>query len=283
MTPIKIAGVPEHFNFPWQLCLKNDAFKNQDIDLQWTSVPEGTGKICQMLRDGTVDMAVVLTEGIVKDIVEGNPSKIVQVYVKSPLNWGIFVGAKSPYQKVADLENRKAAISRLGSGSHLMCFVNAVQHGWKADNLKFEIVHTIEGAVKALTHGTADYFMWEHFMTQVYVDNGIFRRLADCPSPWPCFVIAVRDEILIKESETVRRILKTINHMTKGFKTIPDIDKTLAASFNQKIEAIQEWLSLTEWSQSAFTEKELNDVLKQLLQVNIIEKQMPLGNIVKAL
>ena len=29
--------------------------------------------------------------------------------------------------------------------------------------------------------------------TKPLVDNGIFRRIADCPTPWPCFVIAVRD------------------------------------------------------------------------------------------
>jgi hypothetical protein len=30
------------------------------------------GKMCQMLRDGETDIAVILTEGIVKDIVAGN-------------------------------------------------------------------------------------------------------------------------------------------------------------------------------------------------------------------
>jgi hypothetical protein len=48
-----------------------------------------------MLRDGETDIAVILTEGIVKDIVAGNQSKIVQVYVQSPLIWGIHVAANS--------------------------------------------------------------------------------------------------------------------------------------------------------------------------------------------
>jgi hypothetical protein len=38
---------------------------------------------------GETDIAIILTEGIVKDIVAGNDSKIVQVYVESPLIWGI--------------------------------------------------------------------------------------------------------------------------------------------------------------------------------------------------
>ena len=87
MKSIKIAGVPEHFNLPWHLAIENGDFEKENIDLQWTDVPEGTGKMCQMLRDGSTDIAVILTEGIVKDIVAGNPSKIVQVYVESPLVW----------------------------------------------------------------------------------------------------------------------------------------------------------------------------------------------------
>jgi len=85
----------------------------------------------------------------------------VQVFVQSPLIWGIHVGAKSKYETLADLENTKVAISRRGSGSELMAYVNAQNQGWKTDNLQFEIVNTIDGAVEALTNGTADYFMWE--------------------------------------------------------------------------------------------------------------------------
>jgi hypothetical protein len=41
------------------------------------------------------------------------------------------------------------AISRQGSGSQLMAYVNA-DNSWKTDNLQFEIVNTIDGAVEAL-------------------------------------------------------------------------------------------------------------------------------------
>ena len=40
MKIIKIAGVPEHFNLPWQLAIENNEFKDQNIDLHWTNVPE---------------------------------------------------------------------------------------------------------------------------------------------------------------------------------------------------------------------------------------------------
>ncbi|EPE9900040.1 conserved hypothetical protein [Flavobacterium psychrophilum] len=281
MTTIKIVGVPEHFNLPWQLCLENGEFEAENIDLQWTDIPEGTGKMCQMLRDKQTDIAVILTEGILKDIVSGNPSKIVQIYVQSPLIWGIHVDANSKYHKLSDLENKKPAISRLGSGSHLMSIINAQNQGWKTSNLQFEIVNTINGAVEALTNQTADYFMWEQFMTKPLVDNGIFRKIANCPTPWPCFVIAVREEILAKHPKIIHKILEIINTKTSKFKEITNINTTLSSRYNLKTEDIQEWLTLTQWSQEQLSEKMLNKVQNQLFELSIIHKKITFDTIVR--
>lgn len=281
MTTIRIAGVPEHFNLPWHLAIENGDFKKAAIDLQWTDVPEGTGKMCQMLRDGSTDIAIILTEGIVKDITAGNPSKIVQVYVETPLIWGIHVAAQSKYQTLAELEGTKAAISRIGSGSQLMAFVNAANQNWDTNSMSFEIVNTIDGAVTALTEGTADYFMWERFMTQPLVDKGIFRRIADCPTPWPCFVVAVREEILNQNPEIIAKTLEIINSNTLNFKSLPNIIEKLAVRFHQKEEDLERWLALTEWSQNQLSENVLNNVQNQLLELGIIDKKSTFAEIVK--
>jgi ABC-type nitrate/sulfonate/bicarbonate transport system substrate-binding protein len=283
MKTIKIAGVPEHFNLPWHMCIENGEFEEVGINLEWTDVQEGTGKMCQMLRDGETDMAVILTEGIVKDINAGNDSKIVQIYVQSPLIWGIHVDAKSNYKELSDLKDKKPAISRMGSGSHLMSIVSAQNQNWDYSSLQFEIVNTLEGAVEALSSGKADYFMWERFMTKPLVDNGTFRKIADCPTPWPCFVIAVRNEVLKKSPNAIAQILEIINLTTEEFKIIPSIDRTLASKYNQKIEDIQEWLSLTQWSQKNLDEKMLNKIQNQLFDLSIIDKKGTFTEIVKSL
>ncbi len=281
MKTIKIAGVPEHFNLPWHMCIDDGEFEEVGIDLQWTDVPEGTGKMCQMLRNKETDIAVILTEGIVKDIIAGNDAKIVQVYVKSPLIWGIHVAANSNYKTISDLENKKAAISRFGSGSHLMSYVNAQNNNWNTTDLEFEIVNTIDGAVEALTNEKADYFMWERFMTKPLVDNGTFRKIADCPTPWPCFVIAVRNEVLENKPYVIEQILEIINATTSEFKMIPSIDRMLSSKYNQKIEDIQEWLSLTHWSHKQIDKKTLDKIQEQLHTLNIIEKRVPFETIAK--
>lgn len=281
MKTIRIAGVPEHFNLPWHLCIENGEFNEVDIDLQWTDVPEGTGKMCQMLRDNETDIAIILTEGILKDITNGNPSSIVQIYVQSPLLWGIHVGANSAFQKLADLKDRKAAISRMGSGSHLMAIVNAKNEGWNTETIPFEIVNTIDGAVEALTNGQADYFMWERFMTKPLVDNGTFRHLGDCPTPWPSFVIAVRNEVLEKDKHVIDQILEIINTTTREFKDIPSIDRTLANRFNQKTEDIQEWLQLTRWSSKKLDKKTFEKIQNQLADLKIIDTKIAYESVVK--
>jgi len=273
MKTIKIAGVPEHFNFPWQLCIENGEFEAEGIDLQWIDVAEGTGKLCQMLRNRETDIAVVLTEGIIKDIIAGNNSKIVQIFVKSPLIWGIHVSANSTYQKMEDLKNAKVAISRFGSGSHLMALVNAKNQGWKPQELQFEVVHNLDNAIKTLTEKNENYFLWERFMTKPIVDSGIFRKLADCPTPWVSFVIAVRNEVLQENPQTIASVLRIINQTTQEFKQIPSIDKTLAIRYNQQLEDIRQWLSLTQWSQENISENMLDEIQKKLLEFGIIDNK----------
>lgn len=278
MKQLKIAGVPEHFNLPWHLCLENGEFEDAGIDLEWTDVPEGTGRLCQMLRDGETDIAVILTEGIIKEIAAANHSKIVQVYVQSPLIWGIHVAGNSTYKTLADIQNGKVAISRRGSGSELMAYVNAEQQGWETNDMQFEIVNTLDGAIDALTEGRADYFMWEHFMTKPIVDKGIFRRISDCPTPWPCFVIAVRNEVLENDADAIGTVLDIINQTTEEFKDIPSIDRTLAERYGQKIEDIQEWLKLTHWSQKKLEKKTFEKVQSQLSALGIMQHKTTFEN-----
>lgn len=280
MDVLNIGGVPEHFNLPWHLCIENGEFEKEGLDVSWKDFPGGTGAMNTALRNKDIDVAIILTEGIVKDIHEGNPSKIVQNYVDSPLIWGIHVDNNSPYKTLKELKNTKVAISRPGSGSQLMAYVNAEKQGWDPAKMEFEIVGNIEGAVEALKEDKAQYFLWEHFTTKPLVDNGTFRRIADCPTPWPCFVIAVRNEILEKRWKEVEKILHIINLKTSSFKEIPDIAAKLARRYNQKQADIQEWLKITSWSQEPFRKKDLEKVQEKLNQLNLISGRKEFSEIV---
>jgi ABC-type nitrate/sulfonate/bicarbonate transport system substrate-binding protein len=159
MDSITIGGVPEHFNLPWHLAIENNKFEKEFIKLKWLDFKGGTGEMCLALRVGSIDMALVLTEGIIKDISNGNPSKIVKIYIASPLLWGVHVHANSTLINLRELKNKKVAISRFGSGSQLMAKVNATALGFQIDKANFEIVQDLDGGIKAIVNGTADYFL----------------------------------------------------------------------------------------------------------------------------
>ncbi|RLJ68842.1 ABC-type nitrate/sulfonate/bicarbonate transport system substrate-binding protein [Lacinutrix venerupis] len=274
MKTINIGGVPEHFNLAWYLGLKNAEYKEANINLRWKDYFGGTGAMCKGLRDGDIDMAVILTEGIIKDIIAGNGCKIVQVFVETPLIWGIHVDAKSNYKTIEDLKGTKAAISRYGSGSHLMAYVNAQNNGWNLEkDLNFEVIKNLDGAVEGLTKGTADYFMWEKFMTKPIVDKGVFRRIGNLPTPWPCFVIAVREDFLTENKADIKTILEIVNNTTSEFKDIPSIDRMIANRYEQELEDVQEWLSLTEWSQENISKETIAKVQDELFALNIIPEK----------
>jgi ABC-type nitrate/sulfonate/bicarbonate transport system substrate-binding protein len=156
-----------------------------------------------------------------------------------------------------------------------MAYINAKNNDWDLEeDLNFEVIKNLDGAIKGLTKGDADYFMWEKFTTKPLVDDGVFRRIDNCPSPWPCFVIAVREEFIENNEEDLKTILDIINKTTKEFKSIPSIDKTIANRYEQELEDVQEWLSLTEWSQNVIDKKTIKNVQKQLRKLNIIPKKM---------
>ncbi|WP_372975012.1 substrate-binding domain-containing protein [Muriicola sp.] len=272
MKEFRIIGVPEHFNLPWHMALEEGAFADRGIDLRWQDVPEGTGKMCAMLESGEADLAVLLTEGVIKRIADKAPLTIVQGYVRSPLQWGIHVAESSSYRSVAQLEGSRAAISRFGSGSHLMAYVMARNEGWETAKLTFEVVNTLEGAVKALQLGTADYFMWEHFTTKPLVEEGVFRRLGDCPTPWPCFVLAVPRHTLIANRRLIGHILEVINTYTADFKRIPSIDRTLANRYQLHLDDVNTWLGMTNWTQEQISEQVVNKVSSTLLDLQLISK-----------
>lgn len=283
MKTIRVGGVPEHFNLPWHLCREEGGFEEEDINLEWKDFPDGTGAMNKALRNKEIDVAVILTEGIVKDITAGNPSRIIQKYIASPLVWGIHVAYNSTFVHLDDLENTTAAISRPGSGSQLMAYVNAEKEGWDTDQLKFEVIGDIKGAVEALEKDRAQYFMWEHFTTKPLVDKKIFRRVADCPTPWPCFVVAARQEFIEENEATLLKMLEVVNARSAGVKELPNVTNIFSSRYDQKPEDIEKWLEITSWSREPLTGEELQKVQDTLYQLKLIEEKKPASEIIYTL
>ena len=270
-----VGGVPEHFNLPWKKAIEEKRFETHSIEVSWKDYCGGTGAMTKALREGDLDVAILLTEGIIADIHRGNKSKIVQFYVKSPLRWGVHVGAQSDFLNISDLENKKAAISRYGSGSHLMAYVNADNQNWDLSKQKFEVVKNLDGGRAYLTQGKADYFLWEKFTTKPFVDNGEFRIVGECPTPWPSFVVAVREDVLLTHYDEVKLLLETVNESCKRVKENPKSVEEIAKRYDLKKEDVAVWFEETEWAYDGNLESETIDkVQERLISLEIVESKM---------
>lgn len=275
LSQFQVGGVPEHFNLPWKKAIEENRFEKQGISISWQDYHGGTGAMTKALRSGDLDIAILLTEGIIADIHRGNPSKIIQFYVKSPLRWGIHVGAKSKFTSVNDLENSRAAISRFGSGSHLMAYVNADNYKWDLAKQKFEVVKNLDGGREYLAEGKADYFLWEKFTTKPFVDNGEFRIIGECPTPWPSFVVAVREELLLTHNAEIEQILKIVNESCSQVKTSDNTVKEIAERYQLKEEDVAVWFNETEWAYNGDLDSEtINKVQERLIDLEIIDAKM---------
>ncbi len=204
---LRVGGVPEHFNLPWRLAAGAGRFDQSGVPIEWREVAAGTGELNRQLGDGELDLALLLTEGAVADILSHDRSRIVKVWVASPLVWGIHVAAGSNFDDVRDIRDRRIAISRYGSGSHLIPIVDAAERGWHTRTMSFVVVNDIDGARDALATGRADVFFWERHMTQPLVDAAEFRRIGEREVPWPAFVVAARRDILESRGRELRTVL----------------------------------------------------------------------------
>ena len=248
MIGLKVGGVPEHFNLPWRMAIEEGRFRDKGIQLHWSDMGGGTGQMIRGLENKSLDVAVLLTEGISRAILQGLDARIVQFYVTTPLHWGIHVPVESEIEKVDDLEDQTFAISREGSGSHLMAVVKASQEGWDADKLKFNVIGDIYGGLWALENNEAQAFLWEKYTTHPYVEQGKCRFIGEVVTPWPCFVIAVRNDVLENHSESIQEMCDVINKKALELKQNENAIDIISWRYNLRRSHVENWLNETDWN-----------------------------------
>ena len=271
LTRIRVAGVPEHFNLPWHLGLERRAFVRAGLDVKWRTVPEGTGAMCKLLRDGEVDLAMLVTEGAVRDILNGNPSRIIAPFVDSPLTWGVHVGAHTGIASPERLKGLPFAISRHNSGSHLAALTYARANGWALKEEDLLVVNDLKGALNRLQGPAPIAFLWEKFTTKPHVDQGDLRRVAEHRCPWPSFMLVATEAVLAAHPAEIGRLLKVIRDQAAGLmakKTAPEI---IAHRYGMKMEDAREWFSSVRWNTTGKVAPEtMESVVGTLVSVGML-------------
>lgn len=277
MKTLRIIGVPEHFNYPFQLLEKDQPFIDQGIQIQWINESRGSGQMTQALRNDEADIAILLTESFLKDVEAGNHSKMIGYHVQTPLNWGIHIRANSMIASLSELKKKHFLVSRMGSGSHLMALVLAKREGWKREELSFQIIGNLDGAKEAMDAGNEGLFLWEKYTTAPMVKNGTMKRIGEVPSPWPCFVMVASDKALYEFGSVILNLRDKVYEISEAFAAHENRSRVLASFYQLDQEDVEKWLEQTKWcSEAKVSVSELKEAMNTMVHLGILQSELSL-------
>lgn len=273
MQTLNIGGVPEHFNLPWRLTLESGEFDTSSLNTSWQDYPAGTGAMVAALNTGDLDIAILVTEGAVAAQQKpGCDFDILSFYTTSPLLWGMHVPAASKIKQEQDFRGLRYAISRYGSGSHLMAQVHAKKMGWPPDEIQFVLIEDLDGARLAFQEQRAEVFFWEHYTTKPYVDNGEFRWLGDFPPPWPGFVVCINRNTRKRHATLIEQLLAKVFDQAQQLKQSPKTSALIADRYQLNIEDVDEWLDTTQWSSHQQLDQQILTTVTDAINWGVTDK-----------
>lgn len=93
----------------------------------------------------------------------------------------------------------------------------------------------------AVNDRTADFFMWEHFTSKRYHDNGDIRRIGEIYTPWPSWHIVARPAVI--GDPRIEEVLEKLNLGIKYFEEHPEeAVEYISTELDYSGEDAREWL-----------------------------------------
>jgi len=247
----------------------------------------------QALQAGEIDIGVGLTEGWVAALGKAQSAKtdagfkVVGTYVETPLCWAISTGAKRKLGGVEGLRGKKIGVSRIGSGSYVMGFVLADQQSWlEPGKAPFEVIplNTFEKLREGVNNSTADFFMWEHFTSKRYYDNGSIKRVGEIYTPWSSWKIVAASKLLSSPSKATPELTAALEAINKGVQHFESNQEEaieyIYTHLDYSEEDAREWLKTVRFAQDVrgVDESVLEKTVEVLAKAGVLEKEVVAGD-----
>lgn len=159
-----------------------------------------------------------------------------------------------------------------------MGYVLADQQGWltpgSAPYSDFVVLQNFANLRNAVNDGTADFFMWEHFTSKRYYDNGEIRRVGEIYTPWSSWKIVASTPLLRageggKPSPKLMDVLRKLDQGVQYFEAHKDeAVEYISTALDYSAEDAREWLTTVRFSSK--TEGVDIEVIKKC--INILQK-----------
>ena len=258
-------------NLPWRQAIERGWFAKAGLRVEWRDEPGGTGALVAALNAGEIDAATILTEGAVAGIVAGGSFRLVALWLASPLEWGIHTRGGAA-RELREFTRPRYAVSRLGSGSHLMAFLLEASEGRRAEPDQFVVVGNLDGARAALRDRRADLFLLERYMTSPLVRAGEFNRIGSIPTPWPSFAAAAAQPSDPRVAPALRVALAQAHRMKPA---------DISAAFGLTANEAKDWLATVTWgSDQPISPATIDAVQRALHDVGAIAATIPTSRII---
>lgn len=154
---------------------------------------------------------------------------------------------------------------RIASGSYVMSFVLADTKDWleTAGEAPFEVVplQTFAKLREAVNDKTADFFMWEHFTSKRYYDNGEIKRIGEIYTPWSSWKIVARDA----EDERLRGMFESIN---KGVRYFEEHEEEAVDYISTELDYSRD--DVTEWLKTVRFPKDVKGVSEKTIEKTLV-------------
>ena len=245
------------------------------------------------LSSNEIDVGIGLTEGwiagLAKSTTENRPADyaLVGTYVESPLCWAISTGGNrediatnaDPGEWVKELKGKKMGVSRVGSGSYVMGYVLADKLGWLGEEKEpFKVVplHTFEGLREGVGEkGEADFFMWEHFTSKKYFDNGQIKKIGEVVTPWPSWHIVAKSEVV--EEDRLEEFLTLLDLGIEYFGNHPqEAIQYISTELDYSKEDAEEWMKTVQFAKEVkgVRKSVVDETLAVLKKAGVIDKDV---------
>ncbi len=263
---LKVGFVPEHFSTPIQFSQQHKYYESEGLEIELIPYLAGSGHLIQSLGDGSIDIAIGLTEAFIRGIANGNESyNIIGTYVDSPLCWSISTGYnRDDITEIEQLNGKKIGVSRIGSGSYVMSFVLALEKKFSKPFFQdYPICSTFKNlrdsvnlkGVEGDATKNSDAFMWEHFTSKKYYDNKEIKKIGEIYTPWPSWVITARSQLVAEHGKEIAGFLRSIE---KGIKYFNDHQEEAIEYIYNNLDYSEE--DAREWIKTVKFAKDVNAV-----------------------
>ncbi|CCG24890.1 thiamine biosynthesis enzyme [Candida orthopsilosis Co 90-125] len=261
MSILKVAYIPEHFSTPLFFAQQQGYYAKYNLSIEFVKVPEGSGRLINLLNNEEVDLAIGLTEAFVADIAKGNDKiKLLDTYVQSPLLWAVSTGSnRNELKNVQDLAKfGKIGISRIGSGSYIMSFVLAHQLGFDKFN-EFAVCSNFRNLRDSVnkkqpeggstSYEISDAFMWEYFTSKKYYDSGEIKQIGEIYTPWPSWVITASTKAVTTKQQDIHNFISSVNEGIEYFNQhIDEAVDYIASNLDYSAEDARQWTKTVQFN-----------------------------------